>query len=146
MSQETEKNKELLSLLNDDYDCYYNLFDENDMKLIEPSFTKAYGIRLRTLMGTPTEYGIVGSKMSWDEFLSHLAGLDDTTPIGKVVAIRSEKDPDIIAKFSPAARKIHDEWKMKKLQEKYKKVQAFKERGIEIDYDFSQISKIMTGK
>lgn len=51
--------------------------------------------------------------MSWDEFTTLLAGLNHETPLGHIVSIRSEKDPDRIKQFTAAEKKIRNEWIMK---------------------------------
>jgi len=48
--------------------------------------------------------------MSWDEFSTLLSGLDENTPLGKVVAIRSEKDQKRIKYFTPEQKRIRREW------------------------------------
>ena len=61
-----------------------------------------YGIRLRQ-----TE------DMSWDEFCTYLSGLNEKTSLGKMVAIRSEKDPEIIKNMTPEQKRIRREWEKK---------------------------------
>lgn len=82
------------------HDPYYNLLD--DYGLIEASFAQQYGIRLR-----------IEESMSWGEFTTLLSGLNEKTPLGNIVAVRSEKDHEVIRKFTPEQRKIHSEWKQK---------------------------------
>lgn len=48
--------------------------------------------------------------MSWDEFATLLAGLNGETPLGHIVAIRSEKDKERLKKFTPEERKIRNDW------------------------------------
>lgn len=48
--------------------------------------------------------------MSWDEFATLLSGLNTETPLGRTVAIRSEKDKEKIKNFSPEERRIRNEW------------------------------------
>ena len=60
-------------------EAYYDIFD--DWNLIEASFLKQYGIRLRT-----------EDDMSYAEFCSLLSGIMPDTPLGQVVSIRAEKD------------------------------------------------------
>lgn len=83
---------------------YYDLFD--DYSLIESSFLEQYGIRLRQ-----TE------DMSWDEFCTYLSGLNEKTSLGKMVAIRSEKDPEIIKNMTPEQKRIRREWEKKQLSQ-----------------------------
>lgn len=83
------------------YDTYYDLFDDWD--LIESSFTQQYGIRLRKQM----------RDMEWGEFTSLLSGLNSETPLGNIVRIRSEKDPETLKKFTAEERKIKSKWQNK---------------------------------
>lgn len=48
--------------------------------------------------------------MPWEEFKSYLIGIDPDTPLGRIVAIRSEKDPNVLANFTPEQRRIQSEW------------------------------------
>jgi hypothetical protein len=75
---------------------------EEDWDLIESSFAKQYGIRLRQNLD-----------MTWSEFCSLLTGIMPDTPLGQVVTIRAEKDPKVIKKFSPDQKRIHREWKLR---------------------------------
>lgn len=78
-------------------DSYYDLY--RDWGLIEASFAQQYGIRLRK------------EKMSWSEFTTLLAGLNGKTPLGEMVSIRSESDPEIVRNFSPQQKKIRSDWR-----------------------------------
>lgn len=81
-------------------DPYYDLF--GDWDLIVSSFLSQYGLRIRT-----REFETV----SWDEFRSLLAGISPETALGRVVAIRSETNEDVIKHFTRDQKRIHDEWK-----------------------------------
>ena len=80
-------------------DPYYDLF--GDWDLIVSSFLSQYGLRIRT-----KEFETV----SWDEFTSLLAGIAPETALGRVVAIRSETDKNVIKHFSRDQKRIYDEW------------------------------------
>lgn len=94
------------------YETWYDLFD--DWGLIESSFAQQYGIRLRKEL----------NKMEWGEFVSLLSGLNVDTPLGNIIRIRSEKDPEVLKKFSKEEKKIRSEWLKKDIphisQENYK--------------------------
>jgi hypothetical protein len=77
------------------------LFD--DWELIESSFLKQYGIRLRQ-----------DDDMSWSEFCSLLSGIMPDTPLGKIVEIRAEKDPKVIKNFTKDQRRIRNDWIIKR--------------------------------
>ena len=49
--------------------------------------------------------------MSWDEFTTLLGGINGDTPLGRIVSIRSETDPETIKRFTPAEKKIRNEWR-----------------------------------
>lgn len=54
--------------------------------------------------------------MKWGEFAALLSGLSADSPLGRIAAVRSETDPKIIEKFTPAQRRIHSEWRNRKAQ------------------------------
>ena len=82
----------------DSSETWYDLFDDWD--LIESSFAQQYNIRLRKDL----------KNMEWGEFSSLLSGINGDTPLGNIVRIRSEKDREVLKKFTPAERKIRSEW------------------------------------
>lgn len=82
---------------------YYDLFE--DYALIESSFAQQYGIRLRQ-----------EDDMSWDEFTTLLSGLNPKTPLGAMVSIRSESDPEMLKHFTPEQKRINREWREKQAQ------------------------------
>ena len=82
-----------------DREADYDLFD--DWNLIEASFLKQYGIRLRN-----------DDDMSYQEFCSLLSGIMPDTPLGQIVAIRSEKDSKKIKNFTKEQKRIWREWRM----------------------------------
>ena len=51
--------------------------------------------------------------MKWDEFCALLSGLSADSPLGRIVRIRAENDPEILEKFTPHQRKIRSEWRNK---------------------------------
>lgn len=55
--------------------------------------------------------------LEWDEFLNLLGGLLPETPLGRVVAIRKENDPEVLKKFTPEQKKIRNEWLRKSTTE-----------------------------
>ena len=86
-------------------DPYYDLFEDWD--LIISSFLTQYGLRIRT-----KEFETV----SWDEFRSLLAGLSPETPRGRMVAIRSESDDNVIEHFTADQKKIWNAWRNRKAE------------------------------
>ena len=84
-------------------DNYYDLIDDYD--IIESSFFKQYGIRLRSV------------ELETDEFLNLLSGLMGDTPLGLIVQIRSETDPEVIDSITPEQKRIRSEWINKKANE-----------------------------
>jgi len=83
-------------------ESYYDIFD--DWELVESSFLKQYGIRLRT-----------EDDMSYAEFCSLLSGIMCDTPLGHVVSIRAEKDLKVIKNFTKEQKRIRSEWISRKL-------------------------------
>ena len=64
------------------------------------------------------QYGIrlTDDDLPWGEFIALLAGIMPETPLGQVVSIRAEEDPEIIKCFNDEQRRIRDEWHSKKAQ------------------------------
>lgn len=83
----------------------------DDYPLIEASFLKQYGIRIRT------------TDMTSGEFYNLLSGLMEDTPLGHIVEIRSEEDSEKLKKFTPEMKKIRNEWRTKIMEENHKKAQ-----------------------
>jgi hypothetical protein len=48
--------------------------------------------------------------MRWDEFKTLLTGLNPDTALGRVVAIRSETNKDVLKEFTPDMRRMRNEW------------------------------------
>ena len=70
----------------------------DDYDLIEASFLSQYGIRLKT------------TELEYDEFLNLTSCLMPDTPLGQIVAIRSETDAEIISNFTEAQSQIRNDW------------------------------------
>ena len=51
--------------------------------------------------------------MSWREFSYLVSGLDHRTPLGRIVGIRAETDPEEIKNFTAEQKRIHTEYKKK---------------------------------
>ena len=66
--------------------------------MIEASFLSQYGIRLKV------------TELQFDEFLNLTSCLMPDTPLGQIVAIRCEDDPDIISNFTDAQREVRNSW------------------------------------
>lgn len=77
---------------------WYDL--REDWALIESSIASQYGIRLRQ-----------ASDMPWSEFTNLVTGLLPETPLGAIVKIRSEDDPDVLKRFTPDQRAIRNKWR-----------------------------------
>lgn len=79
-------------------DGWYDLYE--DWGLIESSLAKQYGIRIR-------QHG----DMPWEEFCTLVGGLMPDTPLGSIVSIRAEQDPETIKRFNSDQRRIYNEWR-----------------------------------
>ena len=77
---------------------WYDL--REDWALIESSIASQYGIRLRQ-----------ASDMPWSEFSNLVTGLLPETPLGAIVKIRSEDDPDVLKKFTSDQLAIRNKWR-----------------------------------
>lgn len=98
-----------------DGEIWYDLYEDYD--LIEASFAQQYGIRLRN-----------EDEMSWSEFCSLLSGIMPDTPLGKVVAIRAEKDGNVLKTFSKEQMKIHNDWILRRNQKLKENPEVYRKR------------------
>ena len=89
-------------------EVWYDLAE--DYPLIEASFLEQYGIRLNEV------------DMSWREFSDLVACLSADTALGRVVAIRSEDDAEILKTFTKGQKEIREEWR-----KNHRKVQSKEE-------------------
>ncbi len=78
---------------------------QEDWPLIEASFFKQYGIRLRSVHDMP-----------YSEFCSYLSGLMPDTPLGNIVKIRSEDDKEVLKHFTPEQKRIRSEWQRRNVK------------------------------
>ena len=56
------------------------------------------------------------SEKNMNEFRSLLAGLSPDTPLGRMVAIRSESDKEVIKRFTSDQKRIYNEWRDRKAE------------------------------
>lgn len=77
---------------------WYDL--REDWALVEASIASQYGIRLRQ-----------SSDMPWSEFINLVTGLLPETPLGAIVQIRSEDDPDMLKRFTADQLAIRSKWR-----------------------------------
>lgn len=54
--------------------------------------------------------------MSWMEFKQMLAGIAPDTALGRIVAIRSETDQEILKHFTKEQNRIRNEWIAKRMK------------------------------
>ena len=71
-----------------------------DWPLLEASFAQQYGIRLEQ-----------ENEMSWNEFFNLMCGLLPESPLGQIVSIRAEKDPERLKGFNKDQKAIRTEWR-----------------------------------
>ena len=77
-------------------EVWYDLIE--DYPLIEASFLEQYGLRLSEV------------DMSWREFSDLLSCLSADTALGRVVAIRSETDGEVLKNFTKGQKEIREKW------------------------------------
>lgn len=78
-------------------DDVYDL--EYDRVLIEQSIAKQYGV-------LPSEQG----DLIYSDWAKMVAGLMDDTPLGKIIRIRNETDPDVLRNYTPEMRQMRNDW------------------------------------
>lgn len=54
--------------------------------------------------------------MPWEEFSDLMCGLGEDTPLGRVVRIRTEDDPEALREMSPAQRRMRREWQRRRAE------------------------------
>lgn len=69
------------------------------------SVRQQYGLRIQ---------GEEFAEMGWDEFTDLLAGLNEQTPLVRVVQIRTERDREAINRMTPQQRRMRMEWLRKR--------------------------------
>ena len=78
-------------------ETWYDL--DFDADLIAQSLAAQYGV-------LPSAQG----ELSFADWSQLVAGIMDNTPLGRVVSVRMEKDPKIIAGFDSSQRRLRSEW------------------------------------
>ena len=61
-----------------------------------------------------TQYGVLPAAqgdLPYPEWGKLVSGLMDDTPLGRVVAVRAERDPKVIAQMGPWQREIRSAWR-----------------------------------
>lgn len=76
--------------------------------MIVSSFQTQYGIRLSHDLGS----------MSWLEFSYLIEGLSGDTPLGRIISIRGENDPDVLKEFTPQMKQVRSEYRKKMAMQK----------------------------
>lgn len=56
--------------------------------------------------------------MSWREFSYMLQGLSGDTPLGQIISIRAENNPETLKGFTPEQKKIRNEYRAKVARKK----------------------------
>lgn len=78
--------------------AYYDLIDDFD--LVAASLQEQYGIRLSKELDS----------MKTKELFMFIRGLGPETPLGRIISIRAENDPEVLKEFTPDQRRIRTEW------------------------------------
>lgn len=94
---------------------------------------KQYGIRMRQEAST----------MPWTEFVTLVSGLMHDTPLGSIVAIRSEKDSKVIKEFTPEQRRIRNGWITRKAKERLNDPEKLEK---EMDQMYKAFAKMFGGE
>lgn len=88
---------------------YYDLDDDFD--IIVASFQSQYGIRLSKDL----------KNMSWREFAYLLSGISGDSPLGRIVSIRAEKDPETLKHMTREEKRIRTAWLTRQAKKKPQK-------------------------
>lgn len=71
--------------------------------------------------------------MSWREFSYYINGLSGDTPLGRIISIRAEKDPDTVKHMTDDEKRIRNE---------YRKKMAFKKSDKERDRALDEMKQV----
>ena len=55
--------------------------------------------------------------MKWEEFCSLLRGLSADSPLGRIVQIRAENDPERLKYFTSYQKKIRSDWRNRRAKQ-----------------------------
>lgn len=55
--------------------------------------------------------------MRWGEFCDLLSGISPDTPLGRVVAVRAEDDPEVVKSFTPGQRRLRNQWRSRQAKQ-----------------------------
>ena len=59
--------------------------------------------------------------MKWKEFKALISGLSSDTPLGRIIQIRSEEDPQMLDSFSTGQHKIRNDWRNRRAKKRTEK-------------------------
>lgn len=65
--------------------------------------------------------------MPWSEFSNLVAGLLPETPLGAIVKIRSEDDPDVLKKFNSDQLSIRSKWRERQARQQLNDPETLKQ-------------------
>lgn len=74
--------------------------------------------------------------MDWGEFCDLLNGLNESTPLVRVVQIRTETDKEVLKEFTPDQRRMNSEWQ---------KRAAFRRSKEEVDQFIKSMQRVFQG-
>ena len=66
------------------------------------------------LQSVAAQYGVLPAaqrEMPWPEWLTLVAGLMDGTPLGHLVAVRTEHDPAVLRRLTPWQQRARAQWR-----------------------------------
>lgn len=113
---------------NSNTETYYDF--EEDWPLIEASFLKQYGIRIRK-----------EDDMSYEEFCNLISGIMHDTPLGQIVSIRAEKDSEVIKKFTKEQKRIRNEWLLRKAKKRRENPEEYRKYLIQFQQTMKNMCK-----
>lgn len=66
------------------------------------------------LQSVAAQYGVLPAaqgELSWPEWTMLVSGLMDTTPLGHLVALRTERDPAVLRRMTPWQKRARAQWR-----------------------------------
>lgn len=81
--------------------------------------------------------------MTWQRFCVLLSGLDEQTPLGKIVLIRSETDRDVIDNFTTSQRAIYNDWKRRQAEKQAQSRPQDVPEGEQLEKQIAELQSMM---
>lgn len=105
-----------------------------DRVLIEQSIAKQYGV-------LPSQQ----DTLHYADWAKMVSGLMDDTPLGRIVGIRMEKDPEMLKHYTPDQRRIRSEWQQFRVEKAQKQLSTNAESKAVWERQMADLERMLAG-